>query len=361
MRTAFFCRAVDASLSRKCAFTNHDARRCPIIKTPTHACECQQTNCTTCSRECSKCGNKGHTEVSVKAPISEKGPPTFACPVLDVDELTAHVRVLMNKLPLTAVQQKNLRTSAKRRLSANRSSGNSSGTQFATHGSQAHLWGWPTAVPTAALTTASTAPATLARPRPAPPPHPPPSPQSPPPPAPSATSPQAAAALAAVGRRRPRRPRTGGLLVASDVGRRRSLSRRRPQPPLLSSSPPQPPAAAGPSPAAPATVVRHCRCPRSAAPLPLPQPPPSAPPAAPANTACCRHAFRRRRPRPRRHRPPAPPQPAPPSGAGLPTAAPPPPPPPLLPPLPPTTAAATGPADHGFGRVPSPPLPQSPP
>ena len=75
----------------------------------------------------------------MKAPISEKGPPTFACPVLDVDELTAHVRVLMNKLPLTAVQQKNLRTSAKRRLSANRSSGNSSGTQFATHGSQAHL------------------------------------------------------------------------------------------------------------------------------------------------------------------------------------------------------------------------------
>jgi len=38
-------------------------------------------------------------------------------------------------------------------------------------------WGWPTAVPTAALTTASTAPATLARRRPPPPPHPPQPPQ----------------------------------------------------------------------------------------------------------------------------------------------------------------------------------------
>jgi len=138
----FFCRAVDASVSRKCrgcALTDHDARRCPIIKTPVHPCVCQETICTTCSTECSKCGNKGHTEFSVKAPIPEKGSPTFACPMLDMDELQAHVRVLMKELPLTAAQQKNLRSSAKRRLAAIRSSGNTSGTQFATHAAQADL------------------------------------------------------------------------------------------------------------------------------------------------------------------------------------------------------------------------------
>ena len=99
----------------------------------------QQTICTTCSKECSKCGNKGHTEFSVTAPIPEKDSPTFACPMLDMDELQAHVRVLMKELPLTAAQQKNLRSSAKRRLAAMRSSGTSNGTQFATHAAQADL------------------------------------------------------------------------------------------------------------------------------------------------------------------------------------------------------------------------------
>jgi len=124
---------------RGCASTDHDARRCPIIKKPVHACVCNKTICTTCSTECAKCNKKGHAEFSVLAPIPEKGPPTFACHKLDMEELQAHVRVLMEELPLTAAQQKSQRSSAKRRLAAIRSACASSGTQFATHAAQTNL------------------------------------------------------------------------------------------------------------------------------------------------------------------------------------------------------------------------------
>ena len=81
-----------------------------------YACVCNKTICTTCSTECAKCKKKGHAEFSVLPPIPEKGPPSFPCHKLDIEELQAHVRVLMEELPLTSAQQKSQRSSAKRRL-----------------------------------------------------------------------------------------------------------------------------------------------------------------------------------------------------------------------------------------------------
>jgi len=56
-----------------------------------------------------------------------------------MEALQAHVRVCMKELPLTASQQKNQRSSDKRRLAAIRSAGASRGNEFATHGAQAEL------------------------------------------------------------------------------------------------------------------------------------------------------------------------------------------------------------------------------
>jgi len=124
---------------RGCALTDHGARCCPIIKKPVHPCVCKKANCATCSTEYSKCNHKGHAEYSIKAPIPEKGLPTFVCPKLDIQDLQAHVRECMEELLLTASQQKNWRASAKRSLAAIRSTGASTCTEHSTHGAQAEL------------------------------------------------------------------------------------------------------------------------------------------------------------------------------------------------------------------------------
>jgi len=138
----FFGRTVEVLMSRKCrgcSLTDHDARRCPIINEPVHPCVCKKATCATCSTECLKCNHKGHAEYSVKAPIPDKGPPTFLCPKLDTKDLQAHVRDCMEELPLTASQKNNQRSSAKRLLAAIRSSGASTGNELSTHGAQGEL------------------------------------------------------------------------------------------------------------------------------------------------------------------------------------------------------------------------------
>ena len=141
-RLCIFFQKVEVSVSRKCrgcALTDHDARNCPIIKKPVHPCVCKKATCATCSTECSKCNQKGHAEYSIKAPIPDKGLPTFVCSKIDNEDLQAHVRECMEELPLTTSQQKNQRSSAKRRLAATRPSGASTGNELSTHGAQAEL------------------------------------------------------------------------------------------------------------------------------------------------------------------------------------------------------------------------------
>jgi len=81
-RLCIFCQTVEVSLSRKCrgcAVTDHDARRCTIIKKLVHPCVCKKATCATCSTECTKCNRKGQAEYFINAHIPDEGLPNFVC------------------------------------------------------------------------------------------------------------------------------------------------------------------------------------------------------------------------------------------------------------------------------------------